>query len=347
MPKKTRREVSWERAQRAMQARVAKLGKARQSFTRLQFISGICLLLSSFFGVYLLATDKSLWILAVSHAYGLLAIVGISLEFGILNVLGVRRGYLLSVAGALLGVLLQIGDILTAPQYGMTIAYFASYLFSLWPFDALLASQLLVVLLGLLSRVHIRTLKTDWRYSPAFSASRKEFLKGMMAFAIVVALASTVSIFGETKQTLPPNSGTGTNSTGTGGGGGGSGTGGGGGSGSGGPPQGSIANQSQVQPGSPVYFEYPIGSGNPNILMRKTDGTLIALSLLCTHVCCQLTYDSTNTQLDCPCHYSVFDQNGNVVQGPANVPLPTVQIRTDSNGYIFPVQVVGSSPCIS
>jgi cytochrome b6-f complex iron-sulfur subunit len=297
---------------------MAARGKARQSLNKLQFLGGIFLLLSAVFGIYLLATDNSLWILAVSHAYGLVAIVGIDLIFGILSLVMVRRVFLWSVAGALLGVLLQVGDIVTAPQYGMSIQYFASYLFGLWAFDALLVAQVLVVFFGFFSRVHIRTLTEAGRYRTEFSASRRDFLRSMIAFAGVVAVTAAFSLIGQSRPSLPTATTTGL-------------------------PAGAVANTSQVQPGSPVYFDYP--SGYPNILLKKNDGSFIALSMLCTHVCCQLTYDSNGNQLYCQCHGSLFDLNGNVVQGPAVIPLPSVQITIDNNGNVFPQSVIGSNPC--
>ncbi len=316
MPKKSPKELERERLRKIEEAKIAARGRARESLSKLQFVSGIFLMFSAIFGVYLLATDHSLWILAVSHAYGLVAIVGIDLIFALLSLIMVRRVFLWSVAGALLGVLLQIGDILTAPQYGMTIQYFASYLFGLWAFDALLAAQVLVLFMGLFSRVHIRTLTDSGRYHTELSASRRDFLKSMIAFAVVIGITAAFSLIGQSRPSLPTTTA--------------------------GLPAGAVANTSQVQPGSPAYFEYP--SGYPKILLMKSDGSLIALSMLCTHVCCQLTYDPTGNQLYCQCHGSIFDENGNVVQGPAVVALPKV-LFTVVNGNVFPQSVSGSSPC--
>jgi cytochrome b6-f complex iron-sulfur subunit len=318
LPKKSPKHLERERARKIEETKIAARGKARQSLNKLQFLSGIFLLLSAVVGIYLLATDNSLWILAVSHAYGLVAIVGIDLIFGILSLVMMRRVFLWSVAGALLGVLLQIGDIVTAPQYGMTIQYFASYLFGLWAFDALLVAQVLVVFFGLFSRVHIRTLTEAGRYRTKFSASRRDFLRSMIVFAGVVAVTAAFSLIGQSRASLPTATTTGL-------------------------PAGAVANTSRVQSGSPVYFDYP--SGYPNILLKKNDGSFIALSMLCTHVCCQLTYDSNGNQLYCQCHGSLFDLNGNVVQGPAVIPLPNVQITIDNNGNVFPQSVIGSNPC--
>jgi Rieske Fe-S protein len=319
LPKKSPKEVARDRARRIEERETVKRGRSQEALGRFQFAIGILLVFSAIFGIYLLATDQSLWILAASHAYGLVAIIGIDLVLGALSLLFVRRVYLLSVSAAFLGVLLQVGDVVTASQYGMTIAYFASYLFGLWAFDALVVSQLMVLFLGLFSRVHLRTLSTATsRFRPEFSASRRQFLKSMIAFGGVVALAAVFSLIQESRPSLPTTSQANL-------------------------PAGAVANTGQVSAGSPIYFDYP--TGYPNVLLQKSDGSLIALSMLCTHVCCQLSYDPTNNQLYCPCHGSLFDENGNVVQGPAVVPLPTVVFTTDANNNVFPQRANGTSPC--
>jgi cytochrome b6-f complex iron-sulfur subunit len=293
--------------------------RSRRSLATSQFFVGLVLLVSALFGIYLLATDASLWILAASHAYGLVAIVGIDLVLGVLNLFAVKQAFLPSIAGALLGTLLQVGDIVTASQYNMTIEYFASYLFGLWAFDALLATQVLVILIGVTSWGDVRTLTREkGNLTPEFSASRREFLKAIVISGVVVAVAAVFSVVGQSRPSLPTSPPTGL-------------------------PAGAVANVSQVSSGNPAYFEFP--TGYPNILLQKNDGSLIALSMLCTHVCCQLSY-VTGNQLYCPCHGSLFDENGNVIQGPAVLPLPTVQFTQDSSGNVFATKVNGSSPCI-
>ena len=67
--------------------RGARLSKeeARNGLRRLQQFIGSAFLLSAFAGTYLLATDGSLWLLAVSHALGLVAIVLMDAALGTLN----------------------------------------------------------------------------------------------------------------------------------------------------------------------------------------------------------------------------------------------------------------------
>src|SRR5512135_2933933 len=95
--------------------------EALSGLRKLQRYIGYAMLLSAAAGVYLLATDGSLWILAVSHAVGLVLIVVLDVLLGIVNLMGSKRVYLASLAAAFLGVILQLGDIATAPQYGMSI----------------------------------------------------------------------------------------------------------------------------------------------------------------------------------------------------------------------------------
>jgi len=285
---------------------------------------GVSFLLSTLSGSYLLATDGSLWHLAISHAYGLIVIVAIDAVFGILNLLSKRAAYVPSLAAAALGFLLQIGDIATAPQYNMTIPYFASYLFGLWAYDLLLGLQVVVILAGVFGRPHASYLARvrKGRGGKQLNYTRRDFVKSFAAFAAVIGgsvLAASVKLPApqqqQTTQTSTSNL-----------------------------PNGAIANTNQLQVGSPVYFEYP--SGYPNILMKNSDGTLTALSLLCTHVCCECSYDPTTNQIYCPCHGSVFDPTGRVLRGPAQTPLPSIKLRTDSSGLVYAEAVNGSGPCL-
>ena len=50
---------------------------------------------------------------------------------------------------------------------------------------------------------------------------------------------------------------------------------------------------------------------------RDEDGTLHAVSPVCTHLGCQVNFNRAETSWDCPCHGSRFDVDGNVLQGPA------------------------------
>jgi cytochrome b6-f complex iron-sulfur subunit len=59
--------------------------------------------------------------------------------------------------------------------------------------------------------------------------------------------------------------------------------------------------------------------------LLQEEGRIYALSLVCTHLGC--TVNVTPGHLVCPCHGSVFDRHGVVLQGPADRPLRTLQVE--------------------
>ncbi len=311
-------------SQPAQEARGLSKEVARTWLDRLQVGIGVLLLLCATAGTYLLLTDGSLWNLALSHALGLIVVVLVDFAVGLMSLLSLRSAYVPSLAAAVLGVVLQLGDILTASQYGMTPQYFASYLFGLWPFDLMVVVQLAVLVLGLNGRRHAAYLaRRKSRRGRELEYSRRGFLKSLGVFGGLVAFVALLSSI-----KLPVSAGNAQTTTTT----------------EAGAPAGSIAKKSSLVVGTPVFFDYP-SAGYPNMLVLQSDGSLIAFSTLCTHVCCPLQYDPTVKELGCPCHGSIFDATGKVLQGPAYVNLPRVTLSVDPNGYIFPTGVPSPGPC--
>ena len=295
---------------------------ARSWLDRLQVGIGVLLLLCGTAGTYLLITDGSLWNLALSHALGLIVVVFVDFAAGLLSLLSFRRIYVPSLAAAVLGIVLQLGDIFTAPQYSMTVQYFASYLFGLWPFDLMIGAQFAALILGLVGRRHATFLaRRRSRKGKELEYSRRGFLKSLGAFG---GLVGFVAVLSSIKLPVSPGAAQSTTTQS-------------------GAPAGSVAKLSSLVVGAPVYFEFP--TGYPNMLVLQPDGTPIAFSMLCTHVCCQLQYDPSVKELGCPCHGSIFDSTGKVIQGPASVDLPRVALSVDPNGYITPTGVPNPGPC--
>lgn len=58
-----------------------------------------------------------------------------------------------------------------------------------------------------------------------------------------------------------------------------------------------------------------------------------AMSMQCPHKGCAVVF--LGEQLDCPCHHSRFDRNGNVLVGPATSPLPHLAVTIDGAGNIL------------
>ncbi|MGI0080836.1 MAG: hypothetical protein ACRECH_14585, partial [Nitrososphaerales archaeon] len=169
--------------------------EARRSFHTYQSLIGLTLIFSTAFGVYLLSTDLSLWILAVSHAYGLIAICVVDVSLGVANFLSVRKVLIPSMLWAALTIILQLGDILTAPQYKMTPQYFASYLFGLWAFDALIAAQIVTIVLVFSARRYAKVLakkKKITYFDMGLKKSRRDFIQIMGTLVGFVALAGAL-----------------------------------------------------------------------------------------------------------------------------------------------------------
>jgi Rieske Fe-S protein len=96
-----------------------------------------------------------------------------------------------------------------------------------------------------------------------------------------------------------------------------------------------IASEGEVEAGSAVPYTNS-GTGEPEVLVRLEDGTLVAYSAVCTHQGCTVAYEPESGNLACPCHGGVFDPaNGaEVVSGPPPAPLAEVTIET-RDGEIF------------
>jgi cytochrome b6-f complex iron-sulfur subunit len=92
-----------------------------------------------------------------------------------------------------------------------------------------------------------------------------------------------------------------------------------------------IARTSEVAPGSAVEFK---DSGQPAVLVHLQSGDFVAYSAVCTHQRCKVAY--RNNQLACPCHGSVFNpaSGAEVVNGPAQRPLPEVPVEV-RGGEVF------------
>ena len=73
-----------------------------------------------------------------------------------------------------------------------------------------------------------------------------------------------------------------------------------------------------LQPGEGDIVEL---NGEKVAGFRDEDGALHAVSTVCTHLGCQLNWNSGDRSWDCPCHGSRFSPDGDVLHGPAVRPL--------------------------
>jgi cytochrome b6-f complex iron-sulfur subunit len=68
-----------------------------------------------------------------------------------------------------------------------------------------------------------------------------------------------------------------------------------------------------------------------NIIIINTGEQFVALSSVCTHSGCQVTYSASGGNLPCPCHGSLFSISGSVLNGPANSPLATYPVTQEGD----------------
>ena len=67
-------------------------------------------------------------------------------------------------------------------------------------------------------------------------------------------------------------------------------------------------------------------AGRKAAAYRDDDGVVHAVSPVCTHLGCQVQFNTAETSWDCPCHGSRYDIDGRVIHGPAVRDLDPVEI---------------------
>lgn len=69
--------------------------------------------------------------------------------------------------------------------------------------------------------------------------------------------------------------------------------------------------------------------GAPVLIVRESQGSYYALSMMCTHAACFVDAPSQQGVMVCPCHGSAFDMQGQVLRGPAFAPLHRYALTYD------------------
>ena len=67
--------------------------------------------------------------------------------------------------------------------------------------------------------------------------------------------------------------------------------------------------------------------GEPAAVYRGLDGNIHVRSAVCTHMGCYVHWNDAERTWDCPCHGSRFKVNGDVLAGPAEQPLASVEMK--------------------
>lgn len=69
-------------------------------------------------------------------------------------------------------------------------------------------------------------------------------------------------------------------------------------------------------------------------LVRAEDGGFLALYRKCTHLDCIVLWEEEEQRFFCPCHGSIFEEDGAVVNPPAPIPLIRFPVDIDDRGRV-------------
>lgn len=84
------------------------------------------------------------------------------------------------------------------------------------------------------------------------------------------------------------------------------------------------ARVGELAPNSYKIFKF---GTTPGILINTIEGELKAFSAICTHLTCNVLYESDTETIICPCHNGRFDLNGKVISGPPPSPLEAFKVE--------------------
>jgi len=71
----------------------------------------------------------------------------------------------------------------------------------------------------------------------------------------------------------------------------------------------------------------------PVIIIKDKAGKYVAMSAVCTHLGCNVSYQADQTRIFCACHGGVYDpSNGKNVSGPPPAPLKLYKITQEEDG---------------
>lgn len=87
----------------------------------------------------------------------------------------------------------------------------------------------------------------------------------------------------------------------------------------------------EISVGGARFFHF---LGNPAVLLQPSPGTFIALSAVCTHLGCIVTWRPEERILFCPCHGGRFSTTGEVLGGPPPRPLPRYAVTVEKDDVI-------------
>jgi cytochrome b6-f complex iron-sulfur subunit len=85
--------------------------------------------------------------------------------------------------------------------------------------------------------------------------------------------------------------------------------------------------------------------GGQGVAIGRDSAGIYALTLICTHAGCDMSQGGSTVSaggIQCNCHQSRFDAQGNVIRGPAGSPLAHLIVTADATGELT---IHGDEPC--
>ncbi len=101
---------------------------------------------------------------------------------------------------------------------------------------------------------------------------------------------------------------------------------------------GTVVGNKTLALNSRMDFKNP-ADNKDSLLIHLANGSFVAYEKACTHEGVLVDYDPQTKMLVCPAHGAIFDpaNKGAVIQGPAEKPLPMVNIKVNADGTITTV----------
>jgi Rieske Fe-S protein len=83
-----------------------------------------------------------------------------------------------------------------------------------------------------------------------------------------------------------------------------------------------------------------VNAPGDKLLLVRTSTTMVqALSDICTHAGCSVSYDRINKVINCPCHGSRYSITGTVLRGPAQSPLKQYTTQLDPSTNLLTIRL--------
>ena len=84
----------------------------------------------------------------------------------------------------------------------------------------------------------------------------------------------------------------------------------------------------QVKVGSAHFFQF---QGKPAVVLQPSPGEYVALSAVCTHLGCVISWQEASGEFLCPCHGGRFSAQGTVLGGPPPKALDPLSVALDGD----------------